>query len=309
MIKIDVCIITRDRCSDLIRCIESLNGYFNYESLIIIDSSTDKLSRDHNLTFLNNNVLKSKLIYRYLQVPLGTQPLCRNYGLTFSKSEYLLYLDDDGYVNESTYRAIYEFLNKYPNYSIVGCRIIQGSEVSLLDPLAKRYLPKFDLVRWAHGSFNLIGNGQVCVDHLQGTCMCFNVDDLNHVGGFSEDLCGGYASFEETDAILRVSKFKREKPMLLLHGSVTHGVAPRLNGYPRDLGLNTVLAYSYARNGTITSVRYFGYFRTILYSPIVIIFNSLSIMKGLKKDYKISRLKSLIYFSLGVVAGLNNKNI
>lgn len=302
--NIDVLIITRDRASDLERCLLSIVKFgVDIASVIIVDSSTDL-----NFQALNRSLcirLEHKVNIHLIQkdLPLGTLPTARNLGMSLASAEFILFLDDDAFIDNSTFPALFSLISSNPSCHIFGCRIIQGPEVSI--NLAKQcgQLPSFKPIRWTIGNFNLIGTGIVKVAHLQGTFMCFRRSVLTSCGGFNESLSIGYASFEDTEAVLRVAMQSSSPIFLTLDGVVIHGVSPRLNGTPRDIGMSTKLAFSYARNGTITSIARFGFFSSCVFMLPVFVYNLLKIIKGLLRDRQIRRLAAIPAFLLGQVSG------
>jgi hypothetical protein len=213
----------------------------------------------------------------------------------------LFFLDDDAFVNETTYPSIIIHLSEFPNDIAFGTRIIQGLEISA-HKLKRR--PTFDIFRWSLGEFNIEGEGYINCEHLQGTSMCFRTDALVALGGFCERLAIGYASFEETELFLRLNKQYRTMPKLILNGSVTHGVSPRLNGFPRDIGKSVALSYSFARNGIYSSKVKYGRFRTVLAIPVVYIINAIRIFRRAQLSEYFRRFYSLIGFTAGIARGL-----
>lgn len=298
---IDIIIITRNRFDDLNRCIQSIiNCANNKIKIIIVDSSTEIYIRKKNENIVSIYSKSVDIIYIYKELSLGTLPEARNIGILNSSSDYLLFLDDDSFINNTTLPALNKIIQKYSDATVFGCRIIQGNEVYS----NRKNFPKFSIFRWTTGSFNLLGSCIIDVDHLQGSCMCFKRDSLIQHGMFNTNLSCGYASFEDTEATIRVSQKTNKKIYLNLQGNIIHGVSPRLNGYPRDIFLNKKFAYSYGRNGVIASKIKFGIFLTVLFMPLTAAYNFMRFISGLIKDGKLIRFISYLYFFMGLYAGL-----
>lgn len=305
--KTEIAVITRDRPDDLYRCLEAICKYSpSISSVIVVDSSIGPQSIESNARTVQVLGEKIKIKYFHYQMNFGTLPQARNYALMHAKEEFLMFIDDDAFINESTMDALLTLILKIEDLHVFGCRILQGNEISHQCAVRKNLIPEYNLIRWTSGNFNITGSGFIKVEHMQGTCMCFRRKSLLLAGGFNENLCSGYASFEDTEATTRVSRLFHTPVYLTLDGNLVHGISPRLNGMPRDLGLSKTFAHSFARNGTITSILHFGRFKTIMCFLIVSIYNSLKIVKPFIKDFNFNRFLCVLYFVMGQMQGIKD---
>lgn len=300
--SISIGIISKDRPGQLRNCLKCLYKNIPIQTeIIIVDASSSKNKNDEVLSLKNefSDFDNLKIISR--KMPLGSQPLQRNECLKNMNSNYALFIDDDCYFRADTYKLFSIFLNNNRDRNILGCRINQGD----IQKMDIKNLPKMSLIKWSGGSFNINSESIIEVDHLQGTFMCFDLDKLISIGGFNPILCSGYAPFEETYTILKMSKFFNQKPLINYKISVDHSIAPRLQGRSRDLGLDANNAYAYGRNGVITAKMYFGYLRLIFTIPFATIYIILGMFRPIlnsRKDILI-RIKSSIYLLCGIISG------
>ena len=100
------------------RCLRSLLhqsiNIKEYEIIIINDGSTDKTSYALNL-FSGNNI---KIINNKKNNGL---PFCLNQGIKYSKSEYIIRVDSDDYVNKNYLLIMRLFLELNKNIDAVAC--------------------------------------------------------------------------------------------------------------------------------------------------------------------------------------------
>jgi GT2 family glycosyltransferase len=307
-VTLEIIIITRDRHEDLNQCLTSISDYSsNVKNIIVVDSSTDSVTKVKNLQCINHFSNKIKIDYSHYELEIGTLPIARNIGLSKATADYVMFIDDDAFIGKTTLHNMVELIGKVENIHVFGCRIIQGNEVLLNIAIKQLSYPIYSLIKWSTGNFNIVGSGYLKVGHMQGTCMCFRRNTLLEAGGFNENLCSGYASFEDTEATTRVARFSKTPIYLTLDSFIVHGMSPRINGIPRDIGLNIDFAYSYGKNGTITSRVNYGLLFTLLAAPLVTIYQSLKIAKRFFVDRKFKRFNCLFYFIKGQINGLSIK--
>jgi GT2 family glycosyltransferase len=235
-----VVIITRDRPATLRRCLDCLlEQSFMPSEIILVDNSTQPETE-----------LLIKMHYRSVirigvSAPLGSQPLLRNIALARVTGEIVCFLDDDGFADRFWLQSTAELFGALHPAGMAG-RVIQGRETSI-DGVPQRTPFRFSPVFGALGNFNAVTSLPIEAEHAQGTNMAFSAEILRRIGGWDENLSGGYASFEEMDVCLRIL---RAGGRILYNPDaiVVHGVDPRAGGMPRELGSSVKYAYSYARN-------------------------------------------------------------
>ncbi len=93
-IRISVVIPTRDRCTQVIRCLESLREQTmnDFEIIVVNDGATDKTKEELDQFSMQTLPFRLKLIHHRL--PRGANP-SRNEAINESVSELVAFLDDD----------------------------------------------------------------------------------------------------------------------------------------------------------------------------------------------------------------------
>ena len=304
---ISLAIISKNRPDVLIECIEDIQKKIpNDVDIIVVDSSESQKDKINLNNYLTNKQKENtnKFFFEQVDLKMGGQPAQRNICIKYCQTEYILFIDDDCFFRENTYKEFLKFLKLNIHKPILGVRINQ----STTEAFSYSNLPKMSLIKWSSGSFNIESNMIVEVQHLQGTFMCFNLIKLKEIGGFNENLICGYAPFEETYTSLKMFKTFNEKPLLNYGIQVDHSLAPRLQGKSRDLGLDPINALAYGRNGMITSKMHFGISKVLVSFPLVVIYMILRILRPIlnsRNNFYI-RLKSILYFFYGSLLGLIN---
>lgn len=307
---VSIAIISKDRPQILIDCLNDLLCKIpNNIPLILVDSSE---SNDHKKTiydYINfNENLRKRTSLEQVNLIMGSLPVQRNICLKHCKTPYILFIDDDCFFDQDTYSGLEKLINKNQDRNIFGCRIIQGESISKA-LFTNKDLPNYSPFFWTRGSFNIEIFGVEEVDHIQGTFMCFNINALKQEKGFNENLVKGYAPFEDSYTVMGVAKLTETKPIIDFSFKVVHSIQPRLQGRSRDIGLDFLNAFAYARNGIIVSKRFHGFLKTIIAIPIVILINVVRIfrpMSSIKEFGK--RMLSVFTFCAGVIVGIFFRN-
>lgn len=301
----DVIIITRDRPQIFKKCLDDLlQCNSNNCQIIIVDSSVSEVAIKMNQQTISRKENDySHVGFKYVRclLPLGTLPIARNIGLRFIKYKHILFLDDDAFCDDRVITVLKDLTDRYPKNHIFGVRIIQGTQVGKSE--FEKNKPSFSIFRWSSGNYNSVGIGIQNIECVQGTCMCFSADALKKVGGFNENLSVGYASFEDTEICLKINKVFGSGAVFTDRACVTHGLAPRALG-SRKLTSDADFLHSFARNGVITSKTKYGFCMTALALPIVLIINSLRIIREVKPIHLMKVIKLIYTFARGSAVGL-----
>ncbi len=118
---ISICIPTYNRLIYLKDSINSaLNQTYNNYEIIIIDQS-EGTETELYVTTLNSTKIK------YYRKEHKNAPDARNYAIINSIGEYLLWLDDDDYIQPNLLEMYVEYLNKFTDIDILYCKIIAFS--------------------------------------------------------------------------------------------------------------------------------------------------------------------------------------
>lgn len=117
MIKYSICILTYRRDKLLYELINSIvtqeNILLKEVEIIIIDNDlTSNLKEKLNKDFNN------KLILRYFNQPIKNLSISRNLAISYSRGEYIIFIDDDEYADKYWLSNLTNFIEKY-NVDIV----------------------------------------------------------------------------------------------------------------------------------------------------------------------------------------------
>ena len=305
---ISIAIISKNRPEVLIACIDDLLTKIPKDiHIIVVDSSDSGEQKKMLLNYFNTKTASENIFsFEHANLKMGSLPAQRNMCLKYCKTSHILFIDDDCFFRQNTFKNFFSFLYENKERNILGCRINQATAQKMSDI----NLPKMSLIKWSQGSFNIDSNEIIEVQHLQGTFMCFKLSNLKAIGGFNENLIAGYAPFEDTYTSLNMVKNYKQKPLLNFSISVDHSLEPRLQGGSRDLGLDPNNAYAYGRNGVITAKMHFGIVKVFFSIPFVLTYMILRIIRPILKTRKNSmmRLRSVAYFLYGVSVGFFYNN-
>lgn len=298
---LDIIIVSRDRRESLLKCLEHLSQGVTYiNNIIIVDSSENGYFNVNDCPY---EVLRQKLNIINLQLDMGSQPIARNIALSKSDAEYVLFLDDDAYVSPKSLAYLHFLIENNLDKKAFGVNIMQGTALSQND---KEYiLPSFHPLKWSVGNFNIIEKVELKVEHLQGTFMCFNRLCLLGLGGFNENLAGGYASFEETEVFMRLNKCFNDPILFSSHNSIQHGEVPRLFA-SRSLLSSRYYCFTYAKNGQTCSKAKYGAILSCVFLPLVMLVNYYRIFSSKDKASFYERVILVICFTFGALRGVLN---
>ena len=147
----------------------------------------------------------------------------------------------------------------------------------------------------------VLGGGQFevkCNDNVNRLC-------LLGLGGFNENLAGGYASFEETEVFMRLNKCFNDPILFSSHNSIQHGEVPRLFA-SRSLLSSRYYCFTYAKNGQTCSKAKYGAILSCVFLPLVMLVNYYRIFSSKDKASFYERVILVICFTFGALRGVLN---
>ena len=138
-----------------------------------------------------------------------------NYGVSKSSGDYILLLNPDTLIQESTINILYKYLSKNCDVGVVGCKVLNSDGSYQISskrrfPYLKVLLPLFFKLNKIFprskffGSYNYTHENHddlLDVDSVSGSCMMFIKNIFEEVGKFDENY---FLYFEDTDFCLRV---------------------------------------------------------------------------------------------------------
>ena len=187
-------IVTRNRCEQLLRTLQSLKKlrtHLTWELILVDNGSTDGTARVIE-GFAAEFTQPVRLVYE----PAVGQGNARNAGWMSTKAEIIAYLDDDCYPAENFLDAVVECFTETPNLGFVSGRILLYDQTDLRITIQE----SVTRVPLAPDSFILPGV-------IQGANSAFRRVSLAEVDGFDPRFGGARGQFlaEELDVAARIS--------------------------------------------------------------------------------------------------------
>jgi GT2 family glycosyltransferase len=116
--KLSIVITTRNRSSDLVACLRSIEEStgleFNYEIIVVDDASTDATATMSYKDFSINNLIFLRNSVQQMMVRT------RNSGAKASRGELVLFIDDDNVLARDMISEIVRFADENAEYGIIG---------------------------------------------------------------------------------------------------------------------------------------------------------------------------------------------
>ncbi len=182
-ILVSVIIPTYKREQVLVDTIKSvLNQKFSRFELIVVDQTLI-----HDLKVKEFLISNKKI--RYFKISPPSLPAARNFGLTKAKAKFVIFIDDDVYLDKDFIKAHFESYLKYDVVSVVGRIKEKGKKPG-------RTLMYFRKTGFGAGSFDYPNIS--FAETVQGCNMSFRKNILLKVGGFDTNYIGN-ALREESD--------------------------------------------------------------------------------------------------------------
>ena len=243
------------------RCIKSIDK--KYPIIVVENSQNFKLKEELEKKYSN---LECILPEKNLGYGAGN-----NLGIKNSKTKYVLTLNPDTILYESTISKLLEQANKIEDFALLGPKVISGTEnMSNMDSKIKE------------------------VSYIKGFAIFFNKEKFNNIGYFDENY---FLYFEEIDLCKKVIKSKN-KIYLINNALIKHeGGKSHEDQYDFEMELSRnwhwmwSSFYYYKKNYNY----YFALFKVlkkIVSSIIKIFFYSLNLKKDKRKIYS-QRLSGL----------------
>ena len=322
--KIALIILAGRSKSNLIRCFESIKQLDCLPDEIIVVFDIKHCGEPYELPSLDNCRIQG---INY--IGQGAQPHMRNIAISYSKSDYLWFIDDDVYLEPNSCSQLRLLLENISGINEIGGivgRIIEETEERILKSFKKWKKPVFvSALRGVVGYFNweysdytyddheLIisrsGKAYPIVPFTQGTNMIFSKEALLCVKGFDEDLGSGYSSYEDGEVCFAMEK-KGCKTIYCNEISLRHLKLPRVGGVARG-SADFNFAQSLVRNYAISLLK--NDYPSRLKAPFFVLIYGLGHIlrvflhtngKTLRKESLIYALKSFYYVTKGLCMGL-----
>lgn len=170
-----------------LKSVEKACGDISVE-IIVVDND----SKDNSCALISKNFPKVRLLANKINVGFST---ANNQGVAVANGTYVLILNPDTVVGESTFKDLFKFSKKKSKLGAVGVQLIDGTGTYL--PESKRGIPTLkasfnrflgkDKSKGTYYSNHIEQDGVGKIDVLVGAFMFLKTEVYKEVGGFDED--------------------------------------------------------------------------------------------------------------------------
>ena len=211
---ISIIIINFNVSKHLFNCLSSLassNENDLFEIIIVDNNSTEDVDIESKLNFFNQSIKFYKL-----NENKGFSKAV-NFGIKKSNGDYVLLLNPDTLIDETSILGMSSFLDKNLDVGIVGCKVLYPN--GDYQHSSKRHFPLIRFGLWrllkldkifhnssVYGRYNYTFHSHddsLEVDAVSGACMMFRKTLLSEIGYFDEIF---FLYFEDTDFCYRAKK-------------------------------------------------------------------------------------------------------
>lgn len=210
MLSATVIICTRNRLTDLIRCLYSLEAQtLSADQLIIVDSSDQYVSSSDQFNHVCDMIRQRGLSVLYLHTQPGLT-YQRNQGVAYARGDIIYFFDDDVVLFRDYLATMHATFAQYPDYA-GGMGSVQN--IGLQPPRWYRVWRKLFLLQldYASGSFTWSGMPTHAygtavfkrVAVLGGCCMAYRKYVFEQEA--FDEMLAGYGYMEDCDFSYRVS--------------------------------------------------------------------------------------------------------
>jgi GT2 family glycosyltransferase len=311
--KLSIIILCWNDLKVFANCLQSIYAMTHKTEFEVIVS--DNGSSDGSVEFIRKNYPQVRVIENGRNLRFAK---ANNVGIRASRGEYVLILNPDTIVHESTLDTMVRFADEHPESGAVGCKVLNsdGSSQESARPLqtirsewiSALYLKQLGRVSdWFHpGSYvGWGGDTQRAVGWLTGCFILVRGDLLRRIGGFDEqffyyyedmDLCrriwtSGYSIIYTPDvAITHLGGHSTKKRFPALTFALDSQITRYLYFY-KYYGRHGV---RHSRRSAIVglSLRWLGYSLLQFAKPVEHLNDRLSVLRGLLKwNYRINPIR------------------
>ncbi|MCX6718846.1 MAG: glycosyltransferase [Candidatus Taylorbacteria bacterium] len=209
MNNLSVIIITRNRLEKLKRCVDSVNKVLLGSELVVVDNG----SNDGTVDYLNRWESQKDISAVLLQANKGVA-VARNIGLRKAFCPFIVFIDDDAWIEEIDFNGIKGYFNDNPLVGIIAPRILYvdgriqesiRSFPTLLSILWRgTFLHKiFPNASWYRGYISHEMESIHETDWAIGACQIIRREVFERIGPYDEKYFFGY---EDADLCRRASR-------------------------------------------------------------------------------------------------------
>ncbi len=205
--KCDVIIVTYNSKADIARCLSSIIKYSSKDigKIIVVDNASQDATHDILQRF-NDEQFKLDLVIN--NVNLGFSK-ANNQGITFSDSEYLLFLNPDTVLNMDVIGNLNNRMRENHAIGVIGPALLRpdGSIQGGFGKMPTLQSTIFEFIRsgrrWSPLGFAKKINNDLETDWVSGGCLFSRTALVKTIGGFDENI---FMYAEDVDLCLRIKE-------------------------------------------------------------------------------------------------------
>lgn len=194
--RLSIVIVTYNRYSDLVDCLDSIMR-MNYppSEIIVVDSSSD------------DDTWKTKEQYpiRFVSIKEKSMVKARNIGSSLAEGDIIAFVDDDVLVHRKWSQFLIETYSSNKIGGVGGRVIPNGAKEDYHYKVKKVDVGKIFKTGLVIGNYDTLLESPIEVDALIGCNMSFRKGVMKKVGGFDENFEGNCFR-DDTDYCIRVRK-------------------------------------------------------------------------------------------------------
>lgn len=191
--KVSIIIPSKDNTKLLFQCLKSIKKYTKYSNyeIVIVDNGSNK----ENKELIEEYVEKNGIIYYYEKMSFNFSKMC-NIGASLATGKFLLFLNDDIEITNSSWLSIMVGHASVPHVGAVGAKLfypgsntIQHAGVTNL-----KIGPSHSFIGFSDSDIYYFGRNRMDYNYLAVTAACLVVskEKFDEVGRFDESLTVGY---------------------------------------------------------------------------------------------------------------------
>ncbi len=151
---ISIAIVTRNRCTELLRLLKNIcKQNFNEYEIIVVDNNSD----DNTKATVNQFFTKQNVPCKYIRLADNAGSTGgRDKAFTVSSGKYVFFIDDDAYIEDNTFlNSVYNFMEANQEVGIMQTAIYNITEEEYQLPIYskkrfKDYYPAFNFIGASH---------------------------------------------------------------------------------------------------------------------------------------------------------------
>lgn len=203
-LKISIIIVTWNTAQITQKCVDTINRYIPGQEIIVVDNG----SEDNTVKILSK-VKNVKIVENKANLGFAK---ANNIGLQYATSDYIIFMNSDIELIDSSILNMLEYLKKNPNIGIIGPKFLNPD----LTPQASVFPPQTAINAFKEfwlGQKNSFSkyipqtNQPVKVSYISGGCLASQKDFFESIGKWNEKY---FFYFEDMDLCRQINRISKD---------------------------------------------------------------------------------------------------